>query len=313
MGEMTRILAGVIFDAIDGHWRQALCRLTLELVKPVAASRQWAGRQCGQCDSRWHVTNRDYSDVLDLTTTTLSNPSNSAVARRCWAHEIPQTAISVTVEGTSAFPLTTGIDNGNPLYSNFAVQPIATSGPNAGMLGALSATQTTNVLKLMFDYAAQGNLTNPSGSSSTLNDALGAAIWEVTDGKGTDSPNAFVVNGGANDIKIQARGATGSSTITAAVNLANSWLAGLATQTQEENPADVFALVGFDQYGNPLQTQAIVLCPPPVPEPGTAVGLASLSLMGLVATCLTFVRRNRKGLRECEGDRRVSELAQNIA
>ncbi len=241
---------------------------------------------------------------------TLSNPSNAAVATLLGAN--PSNGNSVTVGGF-CISLTTGITTGT-LYSNFAVQPIATSGPNTGMLGGLSATQTTDVLKLMFDYtAAHGSLTNPSGSSSTLNDALGAAIWEATDGKGTDSPNAFVVNGGANDIKVEARGSTSSATITAAVNLANSWLAGLATQTQEENPADVFALVGFDKYGNPLQTQAIVLCPPPVPEPGTAVGLASLSLMGLVATCLTFVRRNRNGLRECEGGRRVSELAQNIA
>ena len=210
----------------------------------------------------------------------VTTPSNAAVTTLLGM--TPANGNSVTLSGF-CISLPTGINTATT-YSNVAVQSIATTGPNAGMLGGLSTTQTTNVLKLMADYAqAGGSLTNQSSSGSLLNDALGTAIWEATNGKGTDSPSPFVVNGGSNDISIQAKSPTSTATFTAAVNLANTWLSGLANQTSEENPANVVALVGYDQNGNPIQTQATVIHdPPPVPEPGQVVGLAGMGLMALV-------------------------------
>ena len=237
----------------------------------------------------------------------ITNPSNAAVSTLLGTTAANGNSVTL---GGFCIALTQGIGTGIT-YPNFAVQSIPTTGPTAGTLSGLSATQTTNVLKLMSDYTqAGGNLTSQSSSGSLLNDALGTAIWEATNGKGTDSPSPFVVNGGVNDIAIQARGATSTATLASAVSLANSWLAGLATQTTEEDPTKVFALVGFDQNGNPLQTQVTVLGDPPaVPEPGQAIGLAGMGLMAIAIGGVARSRKQRLGLRECEGGRRICEIA----
>lgn len=266
----------------------------------------------GQLGDAVSITPVGYSSPIATSfgpyTYNITNPSNTAVATLLGT--TPANGNSVTLGGY-CIALTQGIGTGIT-YPNFAVQSIPTSGPNAGTLSGLSATQTTNVLKLMADYSqAGGNLTSQAGSGSLLNDALGASIWEATNGKGTDSPSPFVVNGGVNDIAIQARGATSSATLASAVTLANSWLAGLATQTAEEDPTKVFALVGYDQNGNPLQTQVTVLQgdPPAVPEPGQTIGLAGMGLMAMVIGGVAKSRRRAVGLRECEGSRRTCEIA----
>ena len=205
----------------------------------------------------------------------LSNPSNSAVASLLGMNSSNGNAVQIA---GFCIALTTSITEGTP-YSNVAVNSITN-----GQLGSLTATQTTNVLKLMADYIqAGGNISKPFASSATLNDALGSAIWEVIDGKGTDSPNPFVVNGGSNDIKVAAGSPSTLAAITAGVSMANTWLTGLSTQTMEEDPTDVYALVGKNASGNAIQTQSFAVSSHLVlvPEPQALVGLAGMGLMAL--------------------------------
>jgi hypothetical protein len=214
--------------------------------------------------------------------------------------------------------LTTDIIEGQT-YPGFGVQSIS-SLPS----GVLTAAQTTNVLKLLYDYSLPttthvgalwgggGDPTNPFASPETANDALGSAIWEVINGKGTDSPVPFQVNQTTNDILVKARSTTPQTTIDNAVALANSWLSVLGTQSSQEDPNSVFALV---KQG--VQSQAIVIQvsnnnqEPPVPEPGSLVGLAGMGLIGLVIGGVSVNRRRRERtceLRECAGGRRVPEI-----